>query len=194
MGSGGAPTQGSYNYGTYINMAGGVFTALQQAQQGRQQQQYDNFLANQSEAQARAVGLQSALDTAQLQEQGNQLAARQLAAMAGNGVDVGSVTMQDILSDTAYKVSLDELAVKYGANLQIQDLLNQANLQRYAGRNAAQTGRMSAFNTLLGTAGQVYDSWYQYKKTSAGAKTGSGSTTSDFVAGKRTLPNTKSAR
>ncbi len=146
--------------GSTASMIGGIYSAYAQMQQGQMQQDMYNFQADQilqqGEEQAKAV-----------RKQGRQVLASQQAAMAANGMALDSVTADDISYDTLKQSSLDELLIKYNANV-------NAFQARQAGKNAKTAARINATNTLIGSATQVADSWNQWAKTSRGKTYGPG--------------------
>ncbi|HBF39771.1 MAG TPA: hypothetical protein DDW50_20965 [Firmicutes bacterium] len=151
--------------GSAANMIGGFYSAYSQLQQGQMQQDMNNFQADQilqqGDEQAKAV-----------KKQGQQTLASQQAAMAANGMALDSATAEDISYDTLEKSSLDELLIKYNANV-------NAFQARQAGKNARTASKINAANTLMGTATQVADSWNQWAKTSKG-KTSSTKGVNDY--------------
>ena len=146
-------------WGLGLEALGGFFNAYSQYQQGLMEQDMYNFQAEQilkqGESEAEAV-----------RRRGNKLMASQRAAMAASGMSLDSVTADDITYTTARDIALDELTIKYNAQL-------EALQSKQAGRSAKKAARIQAFNTLVGTAQQMSDSWYEWKKTSQG-KSGKG--------------------
>lgn len=150
-------TTAGMQWGMGLEALGGFFNAYSQYQQGAAEQDMYNFQADQilkqGESEAEAV-----------RRRGNKLMSSQRAAMAASGMSLDSVTADDIAYTTARDISLDELTIKYNAQL-------EALQSRQAGRSAKRAGRTRGFTTLAGTATQVKDSWDQWKKTSQGKKT-----------------------
>lgn len=98
--------------------------------------------------------------------QAAEAASAQRAALAANGVDLSSVTAQDIASDTFSKAKMDELNLKYNADMKSWQAMEQARQSvwsskiqadqyRVAGKNAKQAGKLKAFTTLVGTAASI---------------------------------------
>lgn len=76
---------------------------------------------------------------------------------------IQGVTAEDIANDTFNKQRLDELAIRYNADVKSWETntqaanqnwaaQTQANQYRYAAKNAKHAGKIAAFTTLLGTA------------------------------------------
>ncbi len=155
--SGAGTAASGMNWGMGLESLGGFFNAYSQYQQGLMEQDMYNFQADQilkqGESEAEAV-----------RRRGNKLMASQRAAMAASGMSLDSVTADDITYTTARDISLDELTIKYNAQL-------EALQSRQAGKNAKRAGRTQGLTSLVGTATQVKDSWDQWKKTSQGKKT-----------------------
>jgi len=161
---------------TTMAVAGG-YQAYSQHKQGIAENDYYDYLAQNSRAEGDAVmkvgQKQSELiqDSAKFKgtaqkKKAAQVLSSQRAAMAANGIDLSSVTAQDIVSDTMSKTSLDELAIKYNADMNswstMQDskykkwsATSQGNQYEMAGANARSAGNRSAFSTLIGTASSM---------------------------------------
>jgi hypothetical protein len=155
-----------------LSVASGGFTAYNQYKQGVAESKYNNYLATQSEnegKQALAIADKQSTaiqDTAKEQGKGfkresAQFGSSQRAAMAAMGIQ--GVTAEDIANDTFNKQRLDELAIRYNADVKSWETntqaanqnwaaQTQANQYRYAAKNAKHAGKIAAFTTLLGTA------------------------------------------
>lgn len=154
--------------------AGGV-SAYSQYQQGVAESKGLKAQAQASEQQATQVMAQGQKQSELIQDSAaregrrfSQEAARfnaaQRNAMAGMGVQ--GVTAEDILSDTAKTQRLDELAIRYNADVNSYETLENAKNQNWAlrteanqlsaaSKNAKKAGTLNAFSTLLGTAANV---------------------------------------
>lgn len=102
-------------------------------------------------------------------QQAAQLAGRQRAVLAGNGVLVDTGSALDITSDTAAFGELDALNTKYSYdnqayNLRVQaaNFGNDATLADY--RASTSSATLGQLGTLLGGIGGVASKWYTYKK------------------------------
>lgn len=154
-------------------VAGGT-QAYSQYQQGVATNKYYQSLADASEKRGEAAyktGLkQSQLiqDAAKVENKSQELkaaetASSQRAALAANGIDLSSVTAQDIASDTFSKAKMDELNLRYNADMKSWQAIEEGNQAlwsskieagqyRAAGKSAKKTGAINAFSTLAGTA------------------------------------------
>lgn len=152
--SGAGTTASGMNWGMGMEAFGGLVGAYNQYQQGAMESDMYNFQADQILEQGKS-------QAEALNRRGKQIMSTQKAAMAANGMSLDSVTADDIVYDTANQIALDELTIKYNANL-------EAFQSRQGGKNAKRAGRTQGMTTLLGTASQVSDSWKEWKKTSQG--------------------------
>ena len=155
----------------------GAYSAYSSYKQGVATRKYYNYLAQQNEEEAkhvRKVGdRQSELiqDTAKLKglrqkSQAMTDAAAQKAAMVANGMDLSSVSAGDIASDSISKAKLDEIAIRYNADVQSWQvntktsyqnwaLQTKATQNRYAGEAAFRQGKQKMTMTLLTTAASI---------------------------------------
>jgi hypothetical protein len=155
-----------------LSVASGGFQAYNQYKQGVAESKYNNYLATQSENEGKAAlaagQKQSELIQDSAKEQGKsfkrgaaEFNAAQRAAMAAMGVE--GVTAEDVASDTFNKQRMDELAIRYNADVKSWETQTQAANQnwqsqeqakqyRYAAKNAKRAGKTAAFTTLLSTA------------------------------------------
>lgn len=155
-----------------LTIASGGVQAYSTYKQGVAESKYNNYLAQQSENEAKsalAIGQkQSELIQDSAKEEGKrfkgdsaQFNAAQRAAMAAMGVE--GVTAEDIANDSYNKERMDELAIRYNADVKSWEnnmnaanenwrLNEQAKQYRYAAKNAKRAGKIGAFTTLLGTA------------------------------------------
>lgn len=160
-----------------LQTVSGLYSASAQNQQAQSQARYYEAVAEQKKQEgeiaikrgetqsnlvqdsAKAEGKRQAMNAA-------EISASQKAALAANGVNLDSGSAQDIVSNTANKSRMDEIAIRYNADVkswsatedakfQKWDSLNQANQNLFAAKNARAAGKQSAFNTLLGTATTV---------------------------------------
>lgn len=146
----------AFNWGMMMNILGGTFNAYGQFEQGAAMKDHYDF-------QARQIERQGEFDAKRVRENVKGFSASQKAAMAANGISIDSVSAQDVLDDTAKKGALDELLIMHNVNVEAWNA-------RYQGKMAKAAGMTGAANTLLGTAGQVSDSWTQYQRTGAGGE------------------------
>lgn len=158
--------------------ASGGIKAYGEYQQGKSQQKYYSYLAEQNEHEAEAAQKtaeqqtdifqnEAAQRSKELQGDVRRAKGSQRAAMAAAGIY--GVTADDIISDTINKAKLDAANIRYNADVQSWSankeavekgwaLRNQATLFRAAGKQARQTAAINMTSTLLGTASSVLGS------------------------------------
>jgi hypothetical protein len=168
-----------------LQVVGGIGSAQSSLQQGYDQKHYYYYMADVNDRQASAVegsarkAVTYAQDTAarqskQLSDAVKSVEGTQAAAMAANGVGGGSATAEDVAVDTMNKSMLDQLAIRYSADMesskivddakiQADDLRSTARLNRMSGDNALRSGQTNALTSIIGSAGNVASSWYGYK-------------------------------
>jgi len=156
--------------------ASGGIKAYGEYQQGKSQQKYYSYLAEQNERQAEAEERTAEQKTSIVQNEAAQRAKElkgdvarvkgaQKAAMAVMGIG-GSVTEEDILKDTTNKAWLDEQNIRYNADVTSWSikketaerdiaLRNQSVLFRLAGKQARQAAAINMTSTILGTASSI---------------------------------------
>jgi len=155
--------------------ASGAMTAYGQYETGQAQDKYYRYLATQNELEAEAALKTGEQKTTIAQNEAAQRAKElkgevatvegaQRAAMAAMGIS--GVTTEDILKDTSNKARLDELNIRYSADIQswlaqkeakeqAWALKSQAGLFRFSGQQAKTASYINMTSTLLGTASSI---------------------------------------
>lgn len=112
---------------------------------------------------------QGAVAQQQKAYQEDVLVGQEKAGLAANGVDVGSGTAVDILSDTKAAGELDQLTIANNAARESVGFQNQginygaqAQQDQAASAAALAGGDLAATAKLATGAGQVASTWYQY--------------------------------
>lgn len=141
-----------------LQLGGAVYSADQQRKAAKATSDYDNYLADQSEKEADLTQFQASKDVASFNRSAKAFRSNQNVVSAVNGTS-GSATAEDIALDTLDKQKMDEMAIRYNANLKYWDQENQAKSYRYAAQNAISAGNVAATNTLLGSATQFANSY-----------------------------------
>lgn len=170
-------------------LASGATTAYSQYQTGAAQNKYYNYMAENSnteagyavaqgqqaikngELQSKLIQDQASAEGKSLKTQQAEFNASQKATLAANGVY--GVTADDIQNNTLSKEKLDEMTLRYNADVKSYEVTTdasyknqayqyqawQSNVQadqyRYQGKASAQAGKTQAFTTLLSTASSV---------------------------------------
>lgn len=119
---------------------------------------------------------QGVIDQQAKANQEAMLVGQQKAGLAANGVDVGSGSALDLLSDTKAAGMLDQLTIannaartSAGFTNQGINYANQANIDKAASDAALQGGALKADASLITGAGQVAKQWYNYNTKVAGS-------------------------
>jgi len=171
--------------GLAASVGGGLLSAKATANKAQSDQNYYNHLADVAESnitevrQSAEYDRKSISDTTARETQANltqtkQIMGSQVAASAANGTGLGSVTSADIMRDTLNKYSLDEMFIRFNADTQkylitkkenadAKNLAEQARGYRAGGESARAAGNLQVAAGLLSTAGQVANSYYNYK-------------------------------
>ena len=170
-------------------VASGGYSAYTQYQSGAAQNKYYNYMAANAnteagyalsegqqalkvgETQSRLVQDQASREGKQLKTDQARFNASQRATLAANGVY--GVTAEDITTDTLSRERLDEMALRYNADVKSWEIGTDAKYKnqskqyqawqsnvgadqlRYQGKAASYAGKTGAFSTLLSTATSV---------------------------------------
>ncbi|NCB43506.1 MAG: hypothetical protein EOM59_12945 [Clostridia bacterium] len=151
---------------TAMAVSGGI-QAYGQYQQGVATKKYYNSVAEAQEKQAELEYQRGERQTTLIQDsakyKGKNQAQRammvsssQRAAMAANGIDLSSVTMQDIASDTMDKAKMDELAIRYDADINSWNTMEDAKYKKWALRVQAGQSRQTGSNALSSAKTQMW--------------------------------------
>ena len=87
--------------------------------------------------------------------------------MVANGIDLSSVTSADLASSDMSRAKLDELAIRYNADISTWNTMEDAKYKKWAqytaagqsrqtGANMKSAGTTKSFTTLLSTASSVF--------------------------------------
>lgn len=150
--------------------------------QAAMQSNYYNFLADQAKLKsdlARQAGEQQATYAQdegaklghQLKKQVDQVEAAQTTGMIAQGIELGSVTAEDIANDTLNKYKLDEMAIRYNADLKAYEAKRAAIIQSWelygeaasmglSGQMMSSATRLQAQSSLIGGAAQTANNAY----------------------------------
>lgn len=146
-------------YGTYEQGQAESQAAAYQAQVAQNNQ----LIANQNAQYALEQGQQQ---VAAKQQQTAQLIGTQRAAVASSGIDPNSGSAVRLQSDSAGLGALDASQISnnaartaYGYQTQGMDFAAQASLLQSQSSNAAASGELGAFNSIVGGASSVASKW-----------------------------------
>lgn len=163
-------------------VASGIVGGISSYQQGKAQQAQAEYQAKVAEDNARIAQQnasnvrQEGIEESRMQRMKTlQTVSSQQTSMAANGLDISQGTPLDLIEDTATMGELDALTTQYNSETKAQayeqqanNFNNQANLDRIAGRNAMQAGKMNALSSGLNTVSSlgksVSDYWWGFAK------------------------------
>lgn len=163
-------------------VASGIVGGVSSYQQGKAQQAQAEYQAKVAEDNARIAQQnasnvrQEGIEESRMQRMKTlQTVSSQQASMAANGLDISQGTPLDVIEDTATMGELDALTTQYNSETKAQayeqqanNFNNQANLDRIAGRNAMQAGKMNALSSGLNTVSSLGKSvsnyWWGFAK------------------------------
>lgn len=174
--------------GVAILQAGaGLNQAQAQINEGSRQNKYYRYMASLKDTEAEMVKATGRRQTRAIQDNAGQqskdlndelkrVQGSQRVALAASGVGAGSASAEDVAMDTINRAKADELAIRFNADrsseetlrmadFEAMNLRNEASGMRAAGRNAKSAAGVNAFSTLLSSATQVADTWYQHSQT-----------------------------
>lgn len=138
-----------------------AYGAIQQGNTSKKVAEYNADMAEMQAKDARRIG---AIEGSEKAAAGRQVMARQTAAIAAGGGETSSGSALSLLSDTAMLSKLDELRTVNNAQRAAWGYTTQADLDRFQGKSAALSGKLSAGGSLLTGASQGAGYYYQYKK------------------------------
>lgn len=155
--------------GAASSAIGSYYSAAQQKINLRTQANLADINAKIAELGAQSALLQGQQQVGALTLKAGQLKSRQRAALAANGVDLGFGSAAEIQASTDIMKEIDANTLEanavrtaWGMRTQGVNFQNETLAAR-ATAGAISPG-MSAFSSLLGSAGTVASSWYQFNK------------------------------
>jgi hypothetical protein len=152
----------------WIALASSAATGAYTADASKKQGQYQAEVAHQNAALSDHKAAQAAtigsIQEERARTRGKLAIGQQRAAIAANGVDLGSGTAMDIVSDTALFGEEDALTTRFNAMNDAWGLRAQAVDYRNQGRAAKAKGKNEATGTYLTTGANMAGSYYNYKK------------------------------
>lgn len=125
-----------------------------------------------ADAQAADAIARGAESVARSRAAGRSLTGSQRASMAAQGIDAGSGSAADVISNDQTLGEFDALTISqnaqreaWGFKVEAANDRGQANLARMGGRNQAASYRNQAVGTLLSGSAQLYDLYHSFGKT-----------------------------
>lgn len=144
-----------------LTAAGGVYKADAEKKAGQYQAEVADQNAKLNDFRAEQAGQIGAIQEEQHRAKVRQLAGTQRANLAANGVDLGSGTALDMVTETYTMGEQDALMVRYNAMNEAWGFRTEAVNDRNRGRFAKAQGKNAAMGTYLTTAASLAGQGYQ---------------------------------
>ena len=132
-----------------------AYGAYAQNKAGKEQQNLANRNASMIDAQAEDAITRGNEEAGALRMRTKKLVGAQKAALAGQGVSVGSEVAGDLRDDALGMSMQDEQQIRKNAFRDAWGLKTQASNQRLGGRYARRAGQSQAIGTVLGGIGDA---------------------------------------
>ena len=145
-----------------LSAAGGALGAVGAYQQGQVAKQVGRNNQIMAEYAAQDAQKRAGEDSIRVQQKAAQLKGSQRATMAAKGLDLGVGTQAEILDQTDFFGAVDAATTRNNGTRDAWSSRQQGANARAQGDASARQGGMSAFSTVLGTAGSVAGKWYDY--------------------------------
>lgn len=143
---------------------GAGVSAYSSYQAGQEQNKVAEANARMAEYQAKQAKEASELKAAQYKKEADRRMASMRAGFAASGVGTTEGTPLLVLMESAQEVAKDEERIRRGGEQTAWGLLQEANIQRMGGQNAATAGAWGAGASLLGGVGRVAGSYGKWGK------------------------------
>lgn len=148
---------------------GSYYSAQSKASSIKFQADMDALNAQMSEKQAQNALFQGERQAGQVSMKYGQLKSSQRAAMAANGVDLGTGSAAEVQASTDLSKEIDMNTIAsnatrsaWGFRTQSLNYTNQSLIERATGNSISPAGY--GVSSLLGSSGNVAAAWYRYSK------------------------------
>lgn len=138
---------------TIMMIASTALTAYGQMEQGKQQKEWADYQAAQSEADARAEKSAAEVEANKIRKMGQITASEATASLAGSGVKIDEGSSVDIRKNIVGNAEQDAVMTVFGGADRSARLNSQAQADRIRGNQAETAGAINAGSTVLGAAG-----------------------------------------
>lgn len=142
--------------------AGGALSAYGAYQQGQVAKQVGRNNQIMAEYAAQDAQKRAGEESVRIQQKAAQLKGSQRATMAAKGLDLGEGTAAELQDQTDFFGATDAATARSNGNRDAWSARVGGANARAQGDAAARQANLSAFSTVLGTAGQVAGKWYDY--------------------------------
>lgn len=150
--------------------AGGAYKADAENKAGQYQAEVADQNAKLNDFRAEQAGQIGAMQEERHRAKVRQLAGTQRANLAANGVDLGSGTALDMVTETYTMGEQDALMVRYNAMNEAWGFRTEAVNDRNRGRFAKAQGKNAAMGTYLTTAATMSGQYASYLQGKRGAR------------------------
>jgi mannitol-specific phosphotransferase system IIBC component len=116
-----------------VAFVGAMVQGRQEANEARAAAKVEEYKANVTEMNARAVGQQASAEEERVRREARQLQGQQRAAIAQSGTGFGG-SNADVMRQDMALAELDALNVQYAGDIERRGLLQEAEMFRYNGR------------------------------------------------------------
>lgn len=171
-GAAGPALLGAQAAGAAASTVGAYYSARSQQISARGAADIAEINAGQSELAAQQELARGNAAVATATQRAGQVKGAQRAALAANGVDLGTGSAAEVLTSTDLAkendintITANAVRAAWGQRMQATNFKNEA-LTKRAGADSISPG-MAAFTSLLGSATQVASSWYTLNKAGA---------------------------
>lgn len=154
--------------------AGTLMGAVSQLQAGFASEKANKYNAKVMEANAQAAERAANYKAQILQRQHRQLMGHQRAMYSKAGVDLGSGSPLDVLTEDAGLMAEDVFMTRYQGEVEATGFRNQARAYRQQGKNAKMGGIFGTIGTLVGGLGSMGSAYYAMGMGGSGAGAGGG--------------------
>lgn len=141
--------------GIAATVAGGVVTAYSQVRNAKMQQRAANRTAVAQDEAARDALEQGNQESDRRRAAGAALKGENMAALAANGVDVGSEQAIDLLDDTHDLIEDDAFTIRENSRRQATNFAQGAANSRADAASAKSAAFFAPISTILGTTAKV---------------------------------------
>lgn len=139
----------------FIALAGSAIGAVGAIRSGNAANNAAQANASMLRDQAQSTRMQALQREEMQRRHARQVVGQQVAASAESGGGLFGSNL-DLLRESAFNAEMDALGIRYEGQTQATNMLNQATMESYAGKQRRTGGYLSAAGSLLnGTAGYI---------------------------------------
>lgn len=168
-----------------LQVGGGVIAAKGAEMQGEASSNYYNYLGDMDMMQARILEAEAERKVGYVQDEAarrsalvgqtaKKTLASQVAVGAAAGIGSGSAVMEAIADESSRNATLDEMAIRYNADVASYEtkvkgkyeawgLREKARGEYYSGQNARAAGKMNFWASILGTGSNIFNTWNKFQ-------------------------------